>query len=92
MPAIKVQITRIADGDQPGFVESQFVDARNRIQSLIEKLPIVTSAEGVIECEVLGRSADEVGEIVTVDTERPWGVESTAGSSRFEVRPSILIE
>ncbi len=47
---------------------------------------------GEIECEVLGRSADVLGEFITVDTERPFGVESTDGVTRFEIRPDIFVE
>jgi hypothetical protein len=102
MPAIKVRITRFVDEDQPGFVECQFVDAKNHTWTFIEKAPILTAEDlwsdsgyprdGVIECEVIQRSADEGGELVTVDTERSAGVESTDGTTRFEIRSDILVE
>jgi hypothetical protein len=39
------------------------------------------------------RRCDRTGqEIIVIDTERPWGVESVEGSKRFEVMPESLIE
>jgi hypothetical protein len=102
MPEIKVQITRLVDTHQPGFVECQFVDANHRLWSFIEKIPVVTTEElwldseypriGAIACEVIRRTSDSLGEILTVDTEHPWGIESTDGVSRFEIRRESLVE
>ncbi len=102
MPGIKVQITRFVDAGQPGFVECQFVDAHNQTWTFIEKLPIVTTVDlwsdspypqpGVIDCEVVKRFKDAVGEIVAVTTEKPWHVESIDGETQFEIRPELLIE
>ena len=102
MPAIKVRITRLVDTSQPGFVECQLVDANDRVWLFIEKIPVVTTEalwieseyprDGAIGCEVVGRSMDRNGEIVIVETLRPWGVESTDGVTRFEIRQSDLLE
>lgn len=102
MPGIKVEITRFVAADQPGFVECQFVDSRNRLHSFIEKIPVVTDADlwsdsdypqhGIIECELLERSADEFGETAVVSTVRPWGVESVNGLTQFVIRSETLVE
>jgi hypothetical protein len=102
MPAIKVRITRLVDTSQPGFVECQLVDANDRAWLFIEKIPMVTTEalgvhgeyprNGAIACEIVGRAADSRGEIVIVDTSRPWDVESIDGISRFQIRPDILME
>jgi hypothetical protein len=104
MIGVRVSITRyVSDEPQPGIVECEFCDAHGRRWSFVEKTAIV-SAEyldahtsypqfGVIACEIVSRSRDVTGrEIVLVDTERPWCVESVDGSMRFEVSPSSLIE
>jgi hypothetical protein len=104
MIGIRVAVTRyVSDEPQPGIVECEFHDACGRRWSFVEKVPIV-SAEylaaasrypqpGVIACEIAGRTRDAAGrEIVLVDTERPWGVESVDGSTRFEVLLASLVE
>jgi hypothetical protein len=102
MSGIKVQITRFVDEHQPGIIECQFVDANGRTWSFIEKAPIVSAEDlwsdsdypqpGVIDCEVIERSTDVQGAIFTVDTQRPWGVESIDGTTRFVIRQDILVE
>jgi hypothetical protein len=104
MIGVKVSITRyIADEPVPGVVESEFCDAHGRRWSFIEKTAYVTAEildrqtvyprPGAIACEVVGRSLDATGrEIIVIDTERPWCVESVEGSMQFEVTPDSLIE
>jgi hypothetical protein len=102
MPEIKVKITQFVHADQPGFVECQFVDANDRVWLFIEKIPVVTTEKlgfdseyprnGAIACEAVSRAMDGIGEIVIVDTTRPWGVESTDGVTRFEIRLGDLVE
>jgi hypothetical protein len=87
----------------PGVVESEFCDAHGRRWCFVEKTAYVTAEildrqsgyprSGAIACEVVGRSLDASGhEIIVIDTERPWGVESVEGMMRFEVPPDRLIE
>ena len=104
MIGVKVSITRyIADEPVPGVVESEFCDAHGRRWCFVEKTAYVTAdildrqsaypRPGAIACEVVGRSQDATGrQIIVVDTERPWGVESVEGLMRFEVTPDSLIE
>ena len=93
---IKARIERFTDTSQPGWVECTFVDAAGLSHLFEQKVPVVTledldgaskyPREGVIGCEVIGTRLDGDGrELVTVDTERPWGIESKAGQIRFEV-------
>jgi hypothetical protein len=104
MIGVRVSITRyVSDDPQPDIVECEFYDAHGRRWNFVEKTGIV-SAEyldghtsypqpGVIACEIQSRSRDADGrEIVLIDTERPWCVESVDGSMRFEVLPSSLVE
>lgn len=103
MIGVKVSITRFVSDDLPGFVECEFSDANGRCWRFVEKCVVVHDEyldartpyplPGVIACEIVGRSSDATGrEIIVVDTERPWGVESIDGTMRFEVVPASLIE
>lgn len=102
MKAISIQIERFVDDDQPGFVECRLVDADGRSHMFIEKLPVVTSLNlwsdssypqaGTIACEIESESVDVAGrKLAQVNTERPWGVESTEGVSRFLVLSSQVV-
>jgi hypothetical protein len=104
MIGVRVSITRyVSDEPQPGIVECEFFDAHGRRWNFVEKTAIV-SAEyldvrtsypqpGVIACEITGRNRDAAGrEIILVDTQRPWCVESVDGSMQFEVLPASLVE
>lgn len=104
MIGISVAITRyVSDDPQPGVVACEFSDAYGRCWDFVEKTAIV-SAEyldaqtsypqpGILACEIVSRHWDSGGrEIILIDTERPWGVESTEGNTRFEVWPTSLIE
>ena len=104
MLGIKVSIVRyISDEPQPGIVECHLDDVYGRRWSFVEKTPIVSKEpldahstypqQGVIAGEILRRSRDAGGhEIVRVDTERPWHVESVDGMTQFDVPPQCLVE
>jgi hypothetical protein len=103
MLGVNVAITRYADDSNPGWVECKLIDARGREWAFIEKVPVVTAEDlhahskypqpGVIACEILERTRTADGrEVITIDTIRPWGVESTTGESRFDVTPEQMIE
>lgn len=104
MIGIRVAITRyVSDDPQPGIVECEFADAHGRRWNFAEKTAIVSAdyldarttypQPGVIACEIAGRRRNATGrEVILVDTERPWGVESVDGAMRFEVESASLIE
>jgi hypothetical protein len=100
---IKVTIERFSNASQPGWVECSFVDAAGLAHAFEEKVPVVTvepldarskyPREGVIGCEIIGtRRAADGRELIMVDTERPWGIESRAGQARFEVLREQVLE
>ncbi len=104
MIGVRVSITRyVADEPIPGVVECEFEDAHGRRWRFVEKTAYV-SAEildgetiyprpGAIACQIVGRSRDATErEMIVIDTERPWGVESIDGAVRFEVVPDALVE
>jgi hypothetical protein len=104
MIGVRVTITRyVSDEPQPGLVECQFLDAHGRRWSFIEKTAVVSMDHldahsvyhrpGVIAGEVVRRGPGAAGrEVVRIDTESPWGVESVDGVTRFEILPESLVE
>jgi hypothetical protein len=69
----------------------------------VEKVPVVTKAHldaastypqsGVIACVVLGSSEGDDGrQLVHIDMQTPWDVQSLVGRSRFDVFPEQLVE
>lgn len=94
MKAIAIEITRLVDDSAyPPCVECQLVDAEGQAHRFVEKDAIVTAravevfpSVGFIACEVESEWVDSEGRaLVHASTTRPWGVESTAGISRFVV-------
>lgn len=103
MFAVKVTITRYVRDDQPGFVECQLQDIHGWRWVFIEKIPVVSEEAlgaddsyprpGMIACEVVNRLwRSHREEVVLIDTERPWGVWSVDGKTRFSVRSDSLVE
>ena len=83
MKAIKIQIVKFINTNQPGFVECRFYDAMNKEHIIQDKVPIVTDKlldvnseypqEGVIACEIINqRKNTDEKIIVTVDTSKPF--------------------
>jgi len=100
---VRVSISRYADDSFPGWVECRLVDARGCEHVFVEKIPVVTEADldaasgypqsGVISCVVLGAAESDDGRrLVRIDLQTPDGVESSAGTSRFDVFPEQLVE
>lgn len=103
MKAIAVEISQVVDDSGfPTFVECFLIDAMGEIHRFVEKEPVVSAtaidieslpAPGVIACEVESEWLDSEGRLVVrAATTRPWGVESTAGSSSFVVLAAQLRE
>jgi hypothetical protein len=104
MLGIRVTIVRyISDEPQPGVVECKLEDAHGRQWSFVEKTAIVSAEHldvhtsypqrGIVAAEIVGRSVDAAGrEIIRVDTDRPWHVESVDGATQFDVLAESLVE
>ena len=103
MLGIKVTIERFTEAWQPGWVECTFTDAAGKSHVFEEKVPLVTGESldagsgyprpGVIGCQVVAtRTGPDGREVLTVDTEQPWAIESKAGETRFEVLREQVIE
>ena len=102
MQNVAVQIVRFVDGDFPGCVECELVDADGRLHVIRDKVPILTverldatsryPTPGVVRCEIVKRLQDEKGrELVRICTEKPDGIESTEGLHEFTVTASLLV-
>jgi hypothetical protein len=96
MNTLAVTIVRWVDDWQPGWVECFLTDACERKHVFREKAPVVSGESldaatayprpGSIACEILSRRVDDRGRrVVTVTTAKPWGCESTEGTTTFEV-------
>jgi len=103
MLGIKVSITRFVSDDQPGFVECRFTDAWGREFVVEEKVPIVTLEDlneksvyprvGTIACKVVKEWTDKEGrKLLTIDTEKPWHIETIDGVQQFDILEKDLIE
>lgn len=102
MPALRVSITRFVEEGQPGFVECEFFDADGARHVIIEKVTVVSSEQlwsdsdyprdTDIECVVLEHFAGSQGaQLVRIDTELPWHIETTNGQTVFVVEESQVI-
>ena len=96
MHTVSVQIIRLTDESQPGWVECVLRDASSREWILKDKVPIFTEAPldasssfpqpGVVACEVVREWTDERGRSrCIITTDRPWGVAAQDGETEFEV-------
>lgn len=102
MPDLRVQIVRFVDEEpQPGIVESQFRDAQGKVHSIIDKVPLFTSADlwsdsnypqpGFIECCVQERILSATGNLARI-TIGAYHFEVTDESSEFLVCEADLCE
>ena len=103
MLAVRIQVTKFVDDHQPGFVECELVDAHGQHWLFVEKVPVVSPTHldasslypqpGVLACIERSRRPGETGrEIVLIDTQQPWGVESVDHQTQFEVFADALME
>ncbi|HEV8487968.1 MAG TPA: hypothetical protein VGV87_30895 [Blastocatellia bacterium] len=101
MPELTVDIIRYVDAAQPGWVECRLIDAWGKQHSVIDKVPIFTAGDltetsaypqpGIIACAIVRCWQDPQGrKIVTIDTNTPWGVESSTGQTQFDVLAAEL--
>jgi len=103
MPFIKATISRYVDDEpQPGIVECVLVDAFGKTHFFIEKTAVVSSETLLatstypiaceLACEIEAEWNEQNGaSLLRVCTERPWGIESVAGETRFIVHSSQVL-
>ena len=101
MQGVVIEISRLVDDHFPGFVECLLIDSAGEKHVFVEKAPVVSGelsststlpAAGAIACVVESEWQDHEGRaLVNINTEKPWGVESSAGQTRFVVLASQLV-
>ena len=100
---VHVDILRIVDDGNPGWVECRLVDALGQSHTFTEKIPVVTEEDlwhdsaypcaGSVACEVVKRWQDETGRVLCeINTEQPWFLESKEGKTSFVVLGSQVAE
>jgi hypothetical protein len=93
---LPLTIEGFINDDFPGFVECVLVDSDDCSHRFLEKAPVVSSANllldsafpqpGYIACVVEDEWTDERGrQLIRVSTTNPWGIESTTGDTTFTV-------
>ncbi len=102
MLGISVEITRFVDDHQPGWVECILVDAQGQKHRFIEKVPVVSLEDldagssypraGIIGCQVIERKCVDARDVVRIETEKPWGIESVDGQAWFDVLSDQLVD
>lgn len=103
MKAIKIKIVSYISDSQPGFVKCKFKDAWNTEHIVEEKVPIVTEIyldanseypqDGLIACEIEREWIDKDGRmILSVNTEKPWTVDTIDGLTKFELLKEQITE
>jgi hypothetical protein len=94
MLVIKIKIIKFISEIQPDFVECIFIDAWNNLHFVQDKVHIVTKKyldansnypqDGVIACEIVKEWKNSQGQkIFTVNTSKPWGVDTTDGLTQI---------
>jgi hypothetical protein len=100
---IKGLITKCIDDESyPSFVECQFVDIYGQTQIFHDKDAIFTNQmldrnsnypiDGFIGCEIIERKIVDDREVVKVNTDLPWHIESVNGETVFDVFHEQIIE
>jgi len=100
--SVAVDITRFVDSAQPGWVECVLRDAHGVTWTFVEKVPVVTTESlselstyprrGLLACEVVtGQAMNDGSPLVQIDTSRPWGIESTDGTTKLMIRREQLL-
>jgi hypothetical protein len=96
---LQIQIVRFVDQGFPGFVAGEFLDAHGKRHTVIDKIPVIGTPElwkdshypqpSSIQCEIV-ETPDELADRgqVRVNIDRPWGLETTDGSTEFVVHQS----
>ena len=100
MPEVRIQIVEFLSWDQPGFVAATLTDVDDVAHTFHDKVPIFTDAAlypdtelpvlGTLACTVLEVLKRDGRELIRVDTEKPFDVESTKGWYHFVVAPDAL--
>lgn len=94
---IKAVATRlIDDSSYPEIVLCEFADFKGIKHEFIEKWPVISSEkfDNIFPkcCSIGCVIIEERTKTYTVNTDQPWGIESTEGNTIFEIDTNMLIE
>ena len=102
MNLVSVQIVECLSNEPPGFVAAQLADAYGEKHTFYDKAPVfgcdpfdddfALPVAGWLGCEVVERFREAGRDLATIDTERPWDIESTKGHYRFVVEAEAVAE
>ena len=95
---IGVQVTAthcVSDGHYPDWLRLRLIDAHGREWLILEKVPVVTLEDLdensvyprtiVLACQEVSRRASAGRELVLIDLNIPWGIQTTDGTTCIEV-------
>lgn len=93
---VRIELLRLVDAGQPGWVEGQLTDAHGHIWHFMEKHPIISDGSddpfgsypqpGILAGVLVKRWQDSEGrEGVTIDTTKPWDIAEVHGQTYFDV-------
>ena len=99
---LKIIIYRYFDNHVPGWIECKFTDGYGKEHIIIEKVPVITTKHldehsdypryDKIECEILKEWKDANDrQLIRIDLNKPYGIESIDGKSKFDVLKTQLI-
>jgi len=91
---LEADIVEVDDSSFPELVLCTFVDAHGRLWKIWEKLPVLCGVapprEGLGKGMIAGVVVADYCDLVRFDTEKPWGIASVEGVSRFTVYKANL--
>lgn len=100
MPLVPIQLVELLSSDPPGFVVACLTDAFGVDHFFHDKVPVFADSPidadtplpvgGWLGCTVLERFVTDGRELIRIDTEHPWDVESTKGDYHFVVSADVL--
>jgi hypothetical protein len=100
VPLLRCQVVRWLSADpSPGWVEARLVDANGRAWLFRDKPSVFCDelpasdrlpVDGAIACEVIAVNRDDDTAVI-VDTNLPWGIEATDGTTTFSVSAEQLV-
>jgi len=102
MAFLMIQITKYISNDFPAFIECSFKDAHNIKQKIIDKVPVLTTkdinenTEFPIDINIPITIKNKLKDlnnkqILTINIEKPLGLESTDGETCFEVFTNQIV-
>ena len=100
MTELKIKIIAlIEDGTYPDLVRCSFHDALGNEWFITEKLPVISRQnidhnsilpiEASLSCTIIQRNDDD-NDLVTINTDKPWGICAEGGETIFEVNENQL--